>query len=227
MLCGLEHIHAHGIAHRDIKADNVVLENNGNGEGVLRAAITDFGIARQVHNRGPSDLCGTLAYIAPEVLNAKSRSTCDLLAADMWAMGITVCAIVNRYLPYDAKTPAKLLECIKRRGRNMRTSNTTGAPLSKALLALIDGLLERDPSKRLTACSALKSAWFATNEQQNGSNQEAAECDTSLAQIEEDGGHDDSDHKPPLVLASTDGTMRKDEHAVLLRAIRHPSIVIA
>ncbi|ORZ34920.1 kinase-like domain-containing protein [Catenaria anguillulae PL171] len=88
MLCGLEHIHAHGIAHRDIKPENVVLDHIGNGEGALRAAITDFGIARKVHNRGPSDLCGTLAYIAPELLNARERSKCDLLAADMWAMGL-------------------------------------------------------------------------------------------------------------------------------------------
>ena len=61
-------MHAAGLVHRDIKAQNVMLADDG------RVVLMDFGTGRELEDRSASDLAGTPIYVAPEVLDGQS---CD------------------------------------------------------------------------------------------------------------------------------------------------------
>ncbi|XP_071083351.1 uncharacterized protein [Haliotis cracherodii] len=80
MCCGLEYLHSKGLVHRDMKPDNILLDE----DDVVK--LTDVGLAKRVH-----DISGTIAgspvYMAPEVLLQKGRYD---VKADMYSMGIIV-----------------------------------------------------------------------------------------------------------------------------------------
>lgn len=62
VLVGLDYLHAHNVVHRDLKPENLVLD----AKGYLR--ITDFGAAKVIGKNEGMGFCGTVGYIAPEVL---------------------------------------------------------------------------------------------------------------------------------------------------------------
>ncbi len=63
IIYGLAHIHARGVLHRDVKLDNIFLDQNN------RPKLGDFGVSRFMANNSPiKEQCGTPAYLAPEVI---------------------------------------------------------------------------------------------------------------------------------------------------------------
>ena len=80
ILLGLIHIHKKGIIHRDIKLDNILLNEN------LDCKICDFGVSRvMLPNEVIYEKCGTPAYLAPEVIQEKGYSG---FKADVWSLGV-------------------------------------------------------------------------------------------------------------------------------------------
>ncbi|MEV4946506.1 serine/threonine-protein kinase [Streptomyces sp. NPDC053755] len=90
----LDHVHAHGIIHHDVKPSNVLLSEKGSPH------LADFGLSRTVHDQTHSasdTLVGTLAYMAPEQFLGQGAST----ASDIYALGITLLEALTGHREYE------------------------------------------------------------------------------------------------------------------------------
>ncbi|KAI8994511.1 kinase-like domain-containing protein [Pilobolus umbonatus] len=142
IISGVAHLHDHGIVHRDIKDENVILDSNG----LVR--LIDFGSAAYVKpNRKFETFAGTLDYAAPEVLNNLSYTGPP---QDVWACGTLLYTLIYRENPFY-----NYEEIMK---RELRLPYI----LSEESVDLIRGTLERDITKRLTIQQILNHPWLST-----------------------------------------------------------------
>jgi serine/threonine-protein kinase len=98
VLQGLDAAHRAGIVHRDIKPENVLLADDG------RIKLSDFGLARPVSAASSSQLIGTAAYLAPELV---SKGQADK-RADVYAAGILTFELLTSQQPFRGETAAQV-----------------------------------------------------------------------------------------------------------------------
>lgn len=133
--------HANGVLHRDVKPQNVMLGADD------RWMLTDFGIASVAGATrtltGTGIVTGTLGYVAPERLSGSEPGA----PADLWALGATLYHAVEGRHAYDFDDlPAMIAAVLTRDPEPMR--------LAGPLAPVIAGLMERDPTRRLTPAAA-------------------------------------------------------------------------
>ncbi|KAB8296079.1 hypothetical protein EYC80_008884 [Monilinia laxa] len=99
----LEFLHEReGVAYRDMKPENLLLD----AEGHIK--LVDFGFAKRLGNRETYTLCGTPEYLAPEVIQSKGHTT----AVDWWALGILIYEFLTGYPPFWHSNPIEIYKQI-------------------------------------------------------------------------------------------------------------------
>lgn len=141
LVLALEYLHAKGIAYRDLKPENVLLDVDGH------VKLTDFGLAKDnvtEPNQGAQSLCGTPEYLAPEVINRSGHGT----AVDWWGLGMVLYEMITGLPPWYTRDKKVLFV-------RLRSAELTFPPhVSQEARQLISGLLDRDPLTRLGVDSA-------------------------------------------------------------------------
>ena len=136
----LQHAHAHGVLHRDVKPSNILLEPSG------RAVLIDFGLTA-THGQGSSRLTasgqpvGTLVYMPPELLDGRGqlegREALDA-RADVYSLGVTLYELLALQAPFAGANAASLQQRIQSgdrdplRARNRNVSRDIEVVVGKA-----------------------------------------------------------------------------------------------
>ncbi|HEY9154674.1 MAG TPA: protein kinase, partial [Opitutaceae bacterium] len=145
----LQHMHAQGVVHRDLKPQNIMICS----DGTLR--ILDFGIAKSARMRrltfaGFSPTMGTPDYMAPEQVNGRRGDH----RTDIYSLGAILYEMVTGKVPFEGESPYAVM--------NLRTSGDPIAPrkLNDKLTPVIEEIilhaLARDPEKRFESAERMK-----------------------------------------------------------------------
>lgn len=164
MLLALNYIHSHGIVHRDIKLENFLYDK----EGSDHLKLIDFGFSKiWAPNTKMALSCGTLAYVAPEVLGRSYTSKCDL-----WSLGVVVFIVLFGYMPFTGTEEAQVRKI--KDGRYTKKKDVWNRVSSKAQ-DFVEKLLVVEVDKRLSAQQALEHPWIAARDQADASKEIVSE----------------------------------------------------
>jgi len=149
MLLAVAYLHAHRIAHRDLKLENFLYV----GPESSHLKIIDFGFAKFTQQSTKmSQACGTIHYVAPEVLAHAYTEQ-----ADMWSVGVIAYMLLTGSPPFHGGSDDEVLTKIK--AGNVHWSSRYRR-LSPCAQGFLKALLVVDPAKRLTAQQALEHPWI-------------------------------------------------------------------
>ena len=145
----IEYAHQRGVIHRDLKPANILIDANGNPR------VTDFGLAKKVEDdsglTGSGQIMGTPSYMPPEQAGGKRGDVGP--AADVYALGATLYALVTGRPPFQAATAMDTVlmvlsdEPVPPRRLNVSTPQD--------LETIILKCLQKEPAKRYASAAAL------------------------------------------------------------------------
>lgn len=150
VLDGLNYLHTTlKIAHRDMKPENLMFKNKSDDSDVV---LIDFGMSMEI-SKPVREKVGTAGYVAPEVLDGFHDFSCD-----MWSLGVILYIVMSGSMPFYGQNENETLAMVRKADFDM-----SGHPweyVSDEAKDLIRNLIQKDPSKRLTAEEALKHEWI-------------------------------------------------------------------
>jgi hypothetical protein len=156
----LDHAHRQGIVHRDVKPDNVLLEDESG-----RALLTDFGVAKAA-GKGETltrmgSVVGTPHYMSPE--QAAGRADIDG-RTDIYSLGVMAYAMLAGRLPFEGGTAADVLT--KHLTQEPPALRSLAATVSDSTVQAVERCLAKDPARRWPDARSLKLALGAVEESQ-------------------------------------------------------------
>ncbi|XP_064267237.1 hormonally up-regulated neu tumor-associated kinase isoform X1 [Passer domesticus] len=154
LILAVEHLHRAGVVHRDLKIENLLLDEDNN------IKLIDFGLSNCAGILGYSDpfstQCGSPAYAAPELLARKKYGP----KIDVWSIGVNMYAMLTGTLPFTVEPFSLRALYQKMVDKEM---NPFPTQLSSAAINFLRSLLEPDPAKRPNIQQALANRWLNEN----------------------------------------------------------------
>lgn len=188
LLEGIAHINAHGIAHRDLKSDNILLDLSEETDNCPSLVITDFGCCLadktyslyMPYNTDNIDKGGNIALMAPEVISANPGpfTSINYTKADLWTAGTIAYEIFGEKNPFLESSDEKAV--LKNYTYKEQHLPSFSNDVPNIIVALIKNMLSRNFSKRHNAEMAATimqlylwapSSWFRTEGKVPSSNE--------------------------------------------------------
>jgi eukaryotic-like serine/threonine-protein kinase len=152
----LGHAHLHGIVHRDVKPDNILLDTTGH------VLVTDFGIAKAAQEASVSQLTtegmvvGTPHYMSPEQATGEAVDA----RSDIYSLGVVLYQMLAGVPPFDGESAQSIL---------MKQATATAVPIRElrsevpaTLAQVVDRTLAKDPAERFQTAAELSQALVET-----------------------------------------------------------------
>lgn len=148
MCAALEHAHNENIVHRDIKPQNILVDNNG------RAKLTDFGIARATTSSTVTitdgSIMGSVHYFSPE----QARGELAMEQSDLYSLGVVLYEMATAHLPFEGDTAVSVaLQHLQEPPKDPKRINPD---LPTALCEVILKAMSKDPSMRYQTAAEME-----------------------------------------------------------------------
>ncbi|MDI3289435.1 AAA family ATPase [Polyangium sp. 15x6] len=147
----LEGVHAAGVMHKDIKPQNVLVD-----EACERVTLLDFGIASLLSQEAteasiPEALEGTLVYISPEQTGRTARALDT--RTDLYSLGVTLFEVMSGRLPFTERDPLSLVHA--HLAKDPPPLDSVAPDVPRAVAAIVAKLLAKDPERRYQTARGL------------------------------------------------------------------------
>ncbi|KAK6932930.1 NAF domain [Dillenia turbinata] len=149
LISAVDFCHSRGVYHRDLKLENILLDENGT------LKVSDFGLSAVVESKHQDGLlhttCGTPAYVAPEVL---SRRGYDGVKADIWSCGVILFVLLAGCLPFYDTNIIEMYRKISK--AEYKCPNWFPSQVCK----LLSKMLDPNPHSRISITKIKENPWF-------------------------------------------------------------------
>ncbi|XP_062130194.1 uncharacterized protein LOC133841604 isoform X3 [Drosophila sulfurigaster albostrigata] len=147
LISAVHYCHQRGVVHRDLKAENVLLDKD------MNIKLADFGFSNHYEEGSPlRTWCGSPPYAAPEVFQGLEY---DGPKSDIWSLGVVLYALVCGALPFDGKTILEL------KSRVVLGKFRIPFFMSQECEHLIRNMLVVEPDRRYTIKQIIKHRWLS------------------------------------------------------------------
>ncbi|KAK7278473.1 hypothetical protein RJT34_23503 [Clitoria ternatea] len=154
LMQAVAHCHGLGVAHRDIKPDNILFDEEN------RLRLADLGSAGVFkEDERMSGVVGTPHYVAPEVLTGRDYDE----KVDVWSAGVVFYEMLAGFPPFHGESPVEIFDAVLR--GNLRFPTRVFRSVSPAAKDLLRRMLCKDVSRRFSVQQVLRHPWFSIAEQ--------------------------------------------------------------
>ncbi|KAJ4891333.1 CBL-interacting serine/threonine-protein kinase 11 [Raphanus sativus] len=177
LISAVGYCHARGVYHRDLKPENLLIDESGS------LKVSDFGLSALTDHAGPDGLlhtlCGTPAYVAPEILSKKGY---DGAKVDVWSCGVVLFVLAAGFLPFNDPNVMNMYKKI------YKGAYRCPRWMSQDLKRFISRLLDINPETRITVDEIVKDPWFVKGGLETIKFHDEVDQDYGAVKSKEDGG---------------------------------------